>query len=149
MFETSIIPVDDVQHLGDIVASVVKGLHITIQGLLSKNNDLESQIDVLQNKCSSSDTRSNNPESKMLFEVLRYRYEREKDVPHVITFEDTSYNVGHAMNDVTGRLVTKRSAKVLYYELLRRSPFQENSWCHKKASTNLKSRAAFGEMTSK
>ena len=143
MFETSIIPVDDVQHLGDIVVSVVKGLHITIQGLQSKNNDLQSQIDILQN------TRSNNLESKMLFEVLRYRYEREKDVPHVITFEDTSYNVGHAMNDVTGRLVTKRSAKVLYYELLRRSPFQENSWCHKKASTNLKSRAAFGEMTSK
>ena len=56
------------------------------------------------NKTSTSNIGPVNFGPKMLFEALRYQNEsaKERDVPHVITFEETSYNVGHAMNVVTG-----------------------------------------------
>ena len=68
-------------------------------------DDASKEVKDLEIKVNnSSNMRPNNLAPKMLFEVLRYRYEsaKEKDVPHVITFEEASYNVGHAMNEVTG-----------------------------------------------
>ena len=73
--------------------------------------DLQDELDVMRRQVKELLTQVNNsnmtssyPAQKMLFEVLGYRYEsaKEKDVPHVITFEEANYNVGHAMNVVTG-----------------------------------------------
>ena len=68
------------------------------QDIRNRLNDTNEEIKYLRGKV------NNNFGPKMLFEALRYHNEsaKERDVPHVITFEETSYNVGHAMNVVTG-----------------------------------------------